>query len=161
MTTSTEVVDVVSLLAPLIQINWRSSDRLAAVTPAKPAPTPTPQPTSSPAGLSKGTKVAIGVVVPFVLLAAAAFISHCLYQRRRKRTAVGAGDVRGMYTDGAELDATTPFTGYELGARDKPQELATPREDGGPQPGTVYELGGEETAEEHMREDEPLNNGAR
>ncbi|KAL9075598.1 MAG: hypothetical protein Q9157_003954 [Trypethelium eluteriae] len=121
--TSTLTDDFMSLYAPLIQINFKDSDRTLAASPAKTSPTtgPTQSPLPSPGGLSTGAKIAIGVVIPVVALIAAAFLLRYFYRRRQRAGRELVPVEPPTYHDRAEL-AETPAQ-YELSAADKPQEL--------------------------------------
>ncbi|KAL9075830.1 MAG: hypothetical protein Q9157_003865 [Trypethelium eluteriae] len=76
----------ISLYAPMVQINWRTSDRQ-----------------NESGSLKTVTKATIGVVFPVLVFAAAAFILAILFRRRRRRQrATGLLEYRGK----PELDAT-------------------------------------------------------
>ena len=128
-------------LAPLIQLNWKSSDLRAlssaavessgSATPRQTVVETTPLATSasSSGGLSTGGKAAIGVVVALVVLASIAILTLLL--RRRKGSLDKRGLLQPQYQDKPELDASSvPKLAFmkstvpaELSVSDQPQEL--------------------------------------
>ena len=113
--TATVTIETYFLYAPMVQINWKSSDLVASTsskTPSKTSntavqvsqtssPSPTPAPSS---GLSTGAKVAIGVVIPLVVIAA--LIAAFFFFRRRRRTTPQDETVPRPHPHNAELPNT-------------------------------------------------------
>ncbi|KAI9706158.1 MAG: hypothetical protein M1820_004919 [Bogoriella megaspora] len=99
--TSTSLIGYLSVAAPMFRLYWKASDRPRTSSPEE-HPTITAGPTtnrsstiSSPTsvseplpilngGLTTGTKTAIGVVVPLVVIGTAAAISALLFRRRKR-----------------------------------------------------------------------------
>lgn len=155
-TVSAVTVSEVSLYAPMIQINWKASDRpvktvtvgstsafsTSTSTSATSAAASTSAATaagSSSGGLATGAKIAIGVVVPLVFLIGLGLALLVLRKMRRDRTASGSGGARYSEVSAEhvhELQGSHPG-GVASGAKlnpGPPQELF-------PHHGPVYELG--------------------
>ncbi|KAI9690109.1 MAG: hypothetical protein M1820_010014 [Bogoriella megaspora] len=135
--TSVATLSSVTVLAPLIQLNWKSPDRrilttapprtsssattaVSTITEGTPLTTPTPAKRS----LSSGAKAAIGTTVPLVILISAAILVILLRRRRNANR-------RSYYQGKPELDASnstkaffvSPAVPAELSALDQPHEL--------------------------------------
>lgn len=79
---STYAVTTYEIYAPMIEIRWQSSDLPANSTSSSQASTSS---AAASAELSTGTKAAIGVVIPVVILASFA-LGILLWRRRQSRT---------------------------------------------------------------------------
>ena len=133
-----------SVLAPLIQLNWKASDLQLTSSALRPTPTTTPPPEPS-TRLSTGAKAAIGVVIPVVVLAAVALLIAIL--RRRKKRSVPPHEQQ--YQEKPELDASNTLkhasksTGVsELVASDGRHMLGSEPQYELPAPNIVHELEG-------------------
>ena len=83
---STYAITTYEIYAPMIEIRWQSSDLPANNTSASTMPTSSKISTATAApGLSTGGEVAIGVVIPLVVLTAIA-LGIFIWRRRRSRT---------------------------------------------------------------------------
>lgn len=88
MTISAAAISTYTLFAPLIQINWQSSDRpswSATSTPTPSATSSTLPPTSTvalPRGLSTGAKAGIGVGIALGVLAMIALVLFIYWKRK-------------------------------------------------------------------------------
>ena len=130
------------LYAPLIQLNWKSSDLLptsSQVSPTSRQDTAanslitdfSPSPSSVPpqdSGLSSEGKIAVGVAVPLGVLAIAFLVAFLWFRQRRKSRFLSAlpeeqrtGDKGGMYHDAGKSP------GVQLDGKSAPQELAGKR----------------------------------
>ncbi|KAI9681687.1 MAG: hypothetical protein M1822_007039 [Bathelium mastoideum] len=88
--TYTSTSPIISLFAPLIQLNWQASD-LPITTPSKSSTltttTPSTRADASTSGSSFSTpaKITISIVVPVILLVVAFLITGLLIRRRRQK----------------------------------------------------------------------------
>jgi hypothetical protein len=72
--------------------------------------------TAPSSGLSRSSKIAIGTVVPIVVLVACAILGLLLFRRRRRRS---KSPSQAIDYDKPELDVTSPGVSY----REEPSEL--------------------------------------
>jgi hypothetical protein len=84
-TTTTHHINVIHLIAPMVEIVWQESDRPSSTTATttstkKHTTTTIPKPPASHQDLSKSAKIAIGVIVPVVVIAA--FVAALYFFRR-------------------------------------------------------------------------------
>ena len=125
--TFTETITEVSLYAPLIQLNWKASDsppeRAAPTTSSVTSPTAS-QSNNSP---STNAKIAIGVVVPLVVLVAGALSIMAFLRRTQRRSRNIATAEYGK----PELDASNTVSAtskndqqHEMSAWETPRELS-------------------------------------
>jgi uncharacterized protein HemX len=123
--TGLATISSVSILAPMVEIRWQSSDRPASTsaTPTVSPSTSPPASTHGPSGLSTGAKAAIGVVVPVVVIGIAAVLYGVLVVKRKRRQRQPAA------TRAAELEAgkddvqTAPVYEMDEGMQEQAQEL--------------------------------------
>ena len=152
--TSLMSISSITALAPIVQLNWKASDRKEATatsssggassegtfvgatgstTPASTISvdsTPVAVPLPARGGLSTDGKVAIGVLVPVVILALVAVLT-VVFRRRKQRLGRKNSTETPHYQDKPELDASsaskTDFVGSvgpaELSEPFRPQEL--------------------------------------
>ncbi|KAI9654767.1 MAG: hypothetical protein M1821_005761 [Bathelium mastoideum] len=142
--TYTTTSPVISLFAPLIQLNWQASD-LPITTPSKSSALTTTIPSTradastSGSSFSTHAKIAISVVVPVILVVVALLITGLLIRRRRQKRHGRAsgeayskpeleakqakGDIHGLRLP-AELSSTEGL--QELGPEER-HELNVPR----------------------------------
>ncbi|OCK98065.1 uncharacterized protein K441DRAFT_703601 [Cenococcum geophilum 1.58] len=150
-TVSAVTISEVSLYAPMIQINWKASDRpvktvTVGSTSASTSATSAAASTSAAAtaggsssGLTTGAKIAIGVVVPLVFLIGLGLALLMLRKMRRNRTVSGSG---GVHYSGVPAEQAHELQGSHSGGMatgvklnpGPPQELFQHH-------GPVYELG--------------------
>lgn len=156
--TYTNTVNKAYFGADILEIRWQSSD-LASITsnPATPLPSAssdtsqsTPTSTSSAvpsSGLTTGSKIAIGVVVPIAVLAVLGTFIFLWRRKRKSRRVVQGGNAsqgaeytthqKEQYTDAGPAISQEPV---ELQDRRDPQELSSKTVASNER----YELGGNE-----------------
>jgi hypothetical protein len=151
MTISAVTVSIYTLSAPLIQINWQSSDRPSSSA----TPTPTSSGTSStlpptntaapPLGLSTGAKAGIGVGITLGVLAVIV-LAFFIYYKRQNAYAQAKRDSRAA----TQPVATQPV--YELNTKKGSYpmaELPTGRDVAKLPPGRDMRPGDEQIYEAH------------
>lgn len=147
MTISTAAISQYTLLAPLIQINWQSTDRLSSSVTSTPVSSTTVSTSSSTAtsapsqGLSTGAKAGIGVGIALGALALLA-LAFFIYQKRRNAYARARQDSPAAIQP-YELSSGRkgPYHVSEMPTAKQVSELApgeVARHEGGP----IYEMNG-------------------
>ena len=153
LTTVSAFVTAAVLLAPLVQMNWQTSDLSVIPTPITSSatrstyiPSSIPTSTFSSPRLSTGAKIAIGVTVP-VALAFLGLLGFWLLRRRRRRniTTTRRVSIPNTYEPKELQGSPNPSRRTQLDAESLPRELdnLTPRELVGdrPSPHEAHELG--------------------
>ncbi|KAF2231678.1 hypothetical protein EV356DRAFT_535352 [Viridothelium virens] len=148
----------ITVLAPMIQLNWKASDRPPPTTTSDATSTSatsgstslvqithTSTPTPPNRGLPTGTKIAIGVVTPIVVFVLVVILAMIFIRKKRRLSK----NTSSHYYDKPELDASTApkmafkSTGLtELSASSQLRELG-PEERYELEPEVYHELGPE------------------